>query len=73
MKKQNHYANWKKTDSQSTRRKAVLSYAKGDCAQAARVVKRIQYSSEDASIKRKACGDAEYFKARAQRQRSNKR
>ena len=59
---------WKKTDSQSSRRRAVLSFKRGDCTAAFRCMKRIQYNCNDPKIQRKAAADAEYFKARAERQ-----
>lgn len=60
---------WKKTDSQSSRRRAVLSFKKGNCEAAYKTMKRIQYKSCDPKIQRQAAADAEYFKARAERQK----
>jgi len=60
---------WRKTDSRSSVRRAVLSLKKGDCAAAFRTMKRIQYKSNDPKVRKQAAADAEYFKAKAQRQR----
>jgi hypothetical protein len=60
---------WRKTDSQSNRRRAVLFFKKGDCDAAFRTMKRIQYKSNDLKVRRQAAADAEYFKAKAQRQK----
>ena len=60
---------WKKTDSQSNRRRAVLSFKKGDCDAAFRTMKRIQYKSNDQKARKQAAADAEYFKAKVLRQK----
>ena len=67
--KKNRTFMWKKTDSRLNRRRAVLSFKKGDCDAAFRTMKRIQYKSNDTKVRRQAAADAEYFKARAIRQK----
>lgn len=69
MKKIKKQLLWRKTDSQSSRRRAVLSFKKGDCEAAYRTMRRIQYKSEDPKIRKNAAADAKYFKARAERQK----
>jgi hypothetical protein len=56
---------WKKTDSRLNRRRAVLSFKKGDCEAAFRTMKRIQYKSNDQKVRKQAAADAEYFKAKS--------
>lgn len=60
-------ANWRKTDSQSTRRRAVLSYEKGDWHKSANYCKHLAYSSNDPEIRRKAKLDGVYFTEKAKR------
>ena len=60
-------AKWKVTDSQSTRRRAVLSYVKGDLTSAANYCKHLAYVSNDLEVKRKARLDGLYFRERAKR------
>ena len=67
MQKNNNCANWRKTDSQSCRRRAVLFYEKGDLTKAANYCKYLAYTTHDAEIKRKAKLDGIYFRERAKR------
>jgi hypothetical protein len=60
-------ARWKVTDSQSCRRRAVLSYEKGNLTKAANYCKHLAYVSNDLEIKRKAKLDGLYFRERAKR------
>ena len=67
LKQNNNSANWRKTDSQSCRRRAVLFYEKGDLTKAANYCKYLAYTTHDAEIKRKAKLDGIYFRERAKR------
>jgi hypothetical protein len=67
LKQNNNCANWRKTDSQSCRRRAVLSFEKGNLVKAANYCKYLAYTTNDAEIKRKAKLDGLYFRERAKR------
>jgi hypothetical protein len=63
------YLGWRKSDSQANRRKAVLSAKKGDCLASSRALIYFASNSNDPEVKKKALGDARYFRGRAKRQR----
>lgn len=67
MNKINNCANWRVTDSQSQRRRAVLSYEKGNWQKACNYCKYLSYTSNDNEIKRKAKLDSIYFREKAKR------
>lgn len=52
---------WRKTDSQTTRRKIVLKSRRGDLLAAARSMNYLANKTKDPDTKRKARGDARYF------------
>jgi outer membrane protein assembly factor BamD (BamD/ComL family) len=58
---------WSVTDSQSCRRKAVLSYQKGNLSKAAQSCRDIARKSNSKEVKRKAKLDAFYFNCQAKR------
>ncbi len=63
------YIGWKKSDTESCRRRAVLSSKKGDYLAASRALRYVSKHSNDPEVKRKAKNDSLYFlqKARAKR------
>ena len=63
------YIGWKKSDTESNRRRAVLSAKKGDYMAASRALRYVSRNSNDNEVKRKAKNDSLYFlqKARAKR------
>lgn len=62
-------ANWRVTDSQSHRRKAVLSYEKGNLIRAAQYCKYLLRSSNDKEVRRKAKLDGLHFGFMAKKKR----
>lgn len=59
--------NWKKTDSQETRRRNALKAHKGDRLATARGLMALANITQDAETKRKASADARHFYAQYKR------
>lgn len=60
---------WHKSDSQTRRRRSVLSQCKGDYLHAARLCQQIANRHSDYDTRRKARMDAKYFFAKYKRKK----